>query len=252
MKSKKLNILLAFLLITLPLLAQDYAYKYGVWEHKIVAGFNLGATTPVPLPEEIRTIKEWRPQFTPQIGYNVLYRIDETQWGIGSGILLNLKGMNIKDRVKYMYTRVTLEEGSTQELEGYFVGKNETTVNIAYITIPVYASFDLNENWNFRAGGYVSYKIKSEFGGTVSDGYMRVGTPVGEKIEITQATFNFDDNVRKGDFGLTIGAERRVNDKFGIYGNMDWGLRSIFHPKYRVIEFGMYNVYLTLGLTYRL
>jgi len=252
MKLKKLSILLLSLLAILPMFGQDYAYKYGIFEHKIVAGFNLGATTPVPLPEEVRAIKGWWPQFTPQLGYNILYRIDESQWGIGSGIVLNFKGMGIKDKVKYMHTRVVIEEGSGQELEGYFVGKNETTVKMAYITIPLYASFDLNENWSFRAGGYASYLFSSQFNGSVSDGYLRVGTPTGEKVEITKATFNFDNEMRSFDFGLTIGAERRINNKFGVFTNLDWGLRPVFPSSFGVMEFDMYNIYLTLGLTYRL
>lgn len=251
MKSKKINILLLSLLIILPVFGQDYAYKYGDFEHKIVAGFNLGATTPLPIPEEVRAIDGWWPQFTPQLGYNIIYRIDESRWGIGSGILLNLKGMGVKDKVKYMHTRVQLEDGG-DELEGYFVGKNETTAKAAYVTIPLYATFDISENWRLRAGGYASYLFSSNFNGSVSDGYLRVGTPLGERVEITKATFNFDDDMRTFDFGLTIGAERSINERFGIFGNLDWGLRPVFPSNFRVMEFDMYNIYLTFGLTYRL
>ncbi len=251
MKSKIIYTLLSLATI-LPALSQDFAYKYGTFEHKIIAGFNLGATTPVPLPDEVRSVDGWWPQFTPQLGYNITYRVDESRWGIGSGIFLNFKGMGVKDKVKYMHTKVVIEEGSEHQLEGYFVGKNETTVKMAYVTIPLYASFDLNENWSFRAGGYASYLFSSHFKGNVSDGYMRVGTPTGERVEIEKATFNYDDEMRSFDFGLTLGAERRINDRFGIFGNLDWGLRPVFPSNFRVMEFDMYNIYLTLGLTYRL
>lgn len=254
MNTRKIYILVLFHFLILPLFAQDF-YNEGKdksFEHKIVAGFNLGATAPLPLPAEVRSIKAWWPQFTPQLGYEVIYRFDESQWGIGSGILLNFKGMGVKDEVKYMHTKVELEKNSGQKLEGYFVGKNKTTVKVAYVTVPVYASFRPNKLWSFRAGGYASYNFSSHFNGTVSDGYMRVGTYTGDKMIIDEATFNFDEDVRTFDFGLTVGAERRINNRFGVYGNLDWGLQSIFPSSFRPMEFDMYNIYLALGLTYRL
>jgi len=238
-----------FSIVTVSLYAQESFTDR--LEHKIVAGFNFGATAPLPLPKEVRKIEAWWPQFTPQLGYSILYKIDH-QWGIGSGILLNYKGMGVKDKVKYMHTRVVVEEGSTEELEGYFVGKNETRVKTAYVTIPVYASFRAGDNWSFRAGGYVSYLFSGQFKGSVSDGYLRVGDPVGEKVEITKATFDFNDDLRSFDFGLTAGAERKINNRFGIYANLDWGLTPIFPSKFRAMEFDMYNIFLTFGLTYRL
>jgi len=229
--------------------AQSYLNER--FEHKIVAGFNLGATAPTSIPEEIRGIEAWWPQFTPQLGYNILYRTSE-QWGVGSGISLNYKGMGVKDKVKYIHTRVVIEEGTTRELEGYFVGKNETKTKMAYVTVPLYVSYRMNEKWNFRAGGYASYLFSGRFHGNVSDGYLRVGEPTGEKVDITKANFNFDDDIKTFDFGITLGAEMSLKNRFGIYGNLDWGLTPIFPSNFRAMEFNMYNIYFTFGLTYKL
>lgn len=220
-------------------------------EHKIVAGFNLGASAPLPIPAEVRSIDAWWPQFTPQLGYGILYKITDT-WGIGSGILLNYKGMGVKDKVKYMYTEVVIEENGSERLQGYFVGKNKTRVKTAYATIPLLVSYKLNKDWSFRAGGYASYLFSGQFKGTVSDGYLREVTPLGTKIEITEAKFDFNGDLRSFDFGLSIGSERKVNNRFGIYGNLDWGLTPIFPSDFKVMEFDLYNIYLTFGLTYKL
>jgi len=220
-------------------------------EHKIVAGFNLGATAPSSIPAEIRSIEAWWPQFTPQLGYNILYNATE-KWGVGSGIMLNYKGMGVKDKVKYIHTRVVIEEGTTRELEGYFVGKNETKTKMAYVTIPLFASYRLSDKWSVKAGGYASYLFSGRFHGSVSDGYLRVGDPTGEKVDITEARFNFDDDLKNFDFGLTFGGEMKLNDRFGIYGNLDWGLTPIFPSNFRAMEFSMHNIYFTLGLTYKL
>lgn len=252
-KNKKINYHIIYIIIFLSVPAVLCAQNdfWNRFEHKIVAGFNFGATAPLPIPEEVRKIEAWWPQFTPQLGYNILYKVNN-RWGIGSGILLNYKGMGVKDKVKYMHTRVVVEDGTDKELEGYFVGKNKTTVKTAYVTIPVYASFRANDNWSFKAGGYVSYLFSGQFKGSVSDGYLRVGDPLGEKVEITKATFDFNDDLRSFEFGLTAGAERKINNRFGVYGNIDWSLTPIFPSKFRAMEFDMYNIYITLGLTYKL
>ncbi|QIK61524.1 PorT family protein [Dysgonomonas sp. HDW5A] len=221
------------------------------FEHKIIAGFNIGATAPTSIPAEIRSIDAWWPQFTPQLGYNVTYKLNQ-KWGLGSGISLDYKGMGTRATVKYIYTSIVIEDGSNDALEGYFVGKNETVVKLAYATIPLYATFNINQSWQLRAGGYASYLFSGKFSGTASDGYIRVNEPTGEKVEITKASFDFNDKLRNFDFGLILGAERKINDRFGIYSNLNWGLTSIFPSDFRAIDFNMYNIYLTIGLTYKL
>ena len=221
------------------------------FENKIIAGCNIGATTPTSIPAEIRSINAWWPQFTPQLGYNVTYNLNQ-KWGLGSGISLDYKGMGTRARVKYIYTSIVIEDGSKDALEGYFVGKNETVVKLAYATIPLYAAFNIDPSWQLRAGGYASYLFSGKFSGTASDGYIRVNEPTGEKVEITKASFDFNDKLRNFDFGLILGAEKKVNDRFGIYSNLNWGLTSIFPSDFRAIDFNMYNIYLTIGLTYKL
>lgn len=223
------------------------------FEHKIVAGFNLGATAPVPIPAEVRTVSAWWPEFTPQLGYRVIYNISPVV-GIGSGIMLNYKGMGVKDRVKYMYTEVYLEEDSKEPLKGYFVGRNKTIAKAAYATIPLFVSLTSTSNpdWSFRLGGYASYLFSGQFRGSVYNGYLRSPDPTGLKTDITTATFNFDNKIRSFDFGLSVGTERRINKRFGIYANLDWGLTDFFHSDFKGVEYGMYNIYFTLGLAYRL
>jgi len=256
--NKSLKYILTGVLLSIVLATPTMAQK-NKFEHKIVAGYNFGATAPVPVPSEVRTIKAYWPEFTPQLGYNVTYHYSPN-WGVTSGILLDYKGMGVQDRVKYMYTSVILEADNNRPLTGYFVGRNQTRINIAYATVPIYLTYSPNETWNFKVGGYISYRFSSEFKGKVWDGYLRVenteiGGPTGEKITITKedkATFNFGDDMRDFDFGLSIGSERRINDKFGIYGNLSWGLTSIFPNDYKTVDFKMYNIYLSLGLTYKL
>lgn len=224
-----------------------------MFEHKIVAGFNLGATAPCPIPAEVRKIDGLWPMFTPQLGYNITYNY-KPNWAVTSGILLDYKGMGVRDKVKYMYTSVVLDENDNK-MEGYFVGRNETRIKTAYVTIPLYFVYRPNEIWSFKLGGYASYRFSAEFEGEVWDGYMRVETMDGSKFDIKDkgdARFNFGDDMRKFDLGLSVGAERSINERFGVFGNLSWGLTPVFHSSYRAIDFNMYNIYLALGMTYKL
>lgn len=241
--------LFAVCLITSTVYAQD---RTGKFEHQIIAGLNIGASAPVGLPSEIRSIDSYWPQFTPRLGYNVRYGLNE-KWLIGSGIVLDYKGMGTKATVKYIYTRVRLSDSeSSGDMEGYFVGKNKTEVKAAYVTIPLTLNYAISERWMMRTGGYASYAFSKEFNGEVSDGYLRKETMNGEKIEIDKADFEFNNDMRKFDIGLLLGTEMKVNEKFGISGDLTWGLTPIFPSSFTGMKFNMYNIYFALGLTYKL
>jgi long-subunit fatty acid transport protein len=225
------------------------------FEHKIIAGYNFGATAPAPLPEEVRSVNGYWPVFTPQLGYSISYKLND-KWGLQSGIQLESKGMGVRDKVKYMYTDVIMDD---QNIRGYFSGKNETKVKISYVTIPLTATYQVTDKWSVRAGGYISYKSSGEFSGTVWDGYLRQTDDKdiinSMKIEIENkddATFDFGNDIRDFDFGLVFGTERAINNKFGVTANFSWGLTPIFHSNFKGIDFGMHNLYLALGMTYKL
>lgn len=229
--------------------------EVGKFSHKIIAGYNIGATLPVSLPREVRSIDAYWPQFTPQLGYGISYRIDE-MWSIESGISLDLKGMGVRDRVKYMYTDVTMDGDN---IKGYFTGRNQTEVKVTYVTLPIKLALHLNPTWKVKFGGYVSYRSSSEFTGTVWDGYLRKTEDKdiinSELIEIKDknvATFNFGKDMQNFDFGLSTGFEHSLNRKFGIYLDATYSLTSIFPKSFTGIDMKMRNIYLTLGMSYYL
>lgn len=225
-------------------------------EHRFVVGLNLGATTPFSMPSEVRSINGYHPLLTPQIGYELRYKVKDTDWKIGSGAYFEIKGMVVRDRVKYMYTSVVLNEDNATRFSGYFVGKNKTKVQISYLTIPVYAIREINDKWSVRAGGYVSYAHSKKFSGTVSDGYILPENEetgeLGKKEEISRASFDFGNDINTWDFGASVGTEMRVNRKLSAFGNLNWSFSPIFPSGFRAVDFGMYNLYLTLGITHKL
>ena len=215
-----------------------------------VVGLNIGGSAPLPLPAEVRKIKSYNPRFNPQLGFNVQYRLSD-RWGIGSGLTVDWKSMRVKDKVKYMYTTIKTED-SEGTLTGYFVGDNMTESKLIYLTLPVYGTFDINKKWQVRLGVYLAKSLESKFGGTVSDGYIRIDTPTGQKQEITEATFDFDDDIRSVDFGMLGGANFNINNRLSVFGNLTWGLVPFFKSGSNPIEFNLHNIFGTLGIAYRI
>lgn len=243
-------LLLSFSFINGKLSAQDKETK--ALDISFQLGFNIGATAPMPVPAEVREINKYNPKFNPQIGINAIYSLSE-HWGVGAGLNIDWKGMRVTDHVKYMYTSVVLTEGS-ERLTGYFVGKNMTNVDMTYLTMPVYGTYKFNDKWRVKLGIYAAKTLSSKFNGYVNDGYIRIDSPVGQKQDITGdgATFDFSDDSRDYDFGLFGGGEFRLNNRIGFYGNVSWGLVPYFYSGSNPIRFTFYNMYGTLGITYRL
>lgn len=215
-------------------------------------GFNLGGTTPLSLPNTIRAIDSWQPLLIPTLGYEIVYPIN-SNWGIGAGLRLEYKGMTVKDSVKYFHTIITVNQGGQSgEFEGDFSGKNKTVVKNGYLTLPVNVEYHSNENWRFKLGFYVAWLFKASFSGNVSDGYIRNGDSLGEKVLIDQADFSFGYEERRFDWGLQGGADRSLGKRFSVYANLNWGLQSIFPSSFQGVGFKMYNIYGNLGLSYRL
>ena len=151
--------------------------KRDKWECKVFAGYNLGGTSPLPLPAEIRKINSWNPRITGTVAFHVTRWITP-DWGLTTGLAIDVKGMKISADVKYMYTRLEVGEGdNTGIFSGTFSGKNETTVQNGYIVLPLLATWRPKEAWTFRLGGYFATCQSRKFEGSASDGYIRSGGP---------------------------------------------------------------------------
>ena len=248
MKKTNTLIILLFSVFSLSMQAQEKSQNL---DFSIRLGYNIGATAPVPIPEEVRKIESYNPKFNPSLGINFKYGFSD-KWGIGADLNFDWKGMRVKDEVKYMHTSVVLAEGS-EKLTGYFVGKNTTNVDMTYLTIPIYGTYTFTDRWQVRLGIYAAKALSSKFDGSVNDGYIRIDSPTGQKQDITGegATFDFSDDIRDYDFGVIAGGEFRATKRIGFYANLSWGLLPFFYKSSNPIEFTMWNIYGTIGISYR-
>jgi hypothetical protein len=245
--------IVSVLLLTVVINSAGFAQEnFKHWEYKVFAGYNIGGTTPLPLPAEIRKVNSWSPGFAGTLAFHATRWITP-EWGVTSGLAIDLKGMRISADVKYMMTSLVVGEGdNTGTFTGMFTGKNKTTTRNGYLVLPVLAAYKPFEKWTFRLGGYFASQRDANFEGSASDGYIRNGGAAGDRINIEKATFDFSDEVRKVDAGLMASADWFFTNKMAVTGQLSWGLVPIFPSDFNGIPYKMYNVYFMTGIAYKL
>ena len=245
MKYKFITLIFALSILS-EIKAQEIVYP---WEFKINVGYNIGGTSPLPLPVEIRKIEKYSPaSFAPHIAFEAT-RWFNNKWGLTAQFTFDYKGFSVKDSVLYFHTEMKINENT---YAGSFTGHNETKIKNSYMTIPVSATYRISDNWLAQAGVYAAYLYSPSFTGTASNGYIREGGPTGEKTEVNEASFDFSDEMNKFDFGLQAACEWNCYKRFSVRGQLAWGLLSIFPSDFTGISFKMYNIYGTVGVSYKL
>ena len=217
-------------------------------EYRVKAGFNIGGTSPIPLPREIRAINSYSPTLAIAIEGDVHKRFEDSRWGLLLGMRFESKGMKTNARVKNYHMEMTAKDGGY--MEGAWTGNVKTKVRMSYITIPMLATYQVSRRLELHAGPYFSYATDREFSGTAYDGYIRHGDATGEKANIDEATYDFSDDVRNFQWGAQLGCEWRAYRHFNLYADLTWGFNSIFPKDFESVTFAMYPIYANVGFAY--
>lgn len=227
------------------------AARGGKFDYDINLGFNLGGTTPMGLPAEIRKIGGYRPTVNLVVGASATYT-PVPRWGVSAGLVFETKGMNTSIKVKNYHLTMSIQEGDDRgEKTGYFTGDIRNKTKITYLTIPVNAVFRPDKYWQVEAGPYFSFALDRSFIGHVDGGTMHE-TPLMPAIGVSKAEYDYSSDIRRFDCGLGVGGSRRVYRGLSVKARLTWGLMSVLAPSRRKIDMDTYNVYLNVGFTYTL
>ncbi len=220
------------------------------WHLRLGAGFNIGGTAPLPLPREIRAIEGYNPGLNLAIGADVHKQLDRAgKWGMMVGLRFESKGMETDARVKNYHMEAVNADGSGR-IEGAWTGYVKTKVNNTNLTLPVLATYTFNDRWRVMAGPYLSYMLSGDFTGEAYDGYIRDQNPTGEKAEVTKATYNFSDDLRRFHWGVQVGGEFKAYKHLAVTANLQWGLNGIFPSDFKSVTFSLFPIYGTIGFAY--
>lgn len=220
---------------------------------QIRTGVNIGGFAPIPLPAEIREINKFNPKLNFSVEGSATYWFGKEKkcWGIKSGIRLENKAMETDSHVKNYSMEIIGENGET--VAGNWTGGVNTQADNSYITIPILATYALNDKWEFSLGTFYSLLIEKDFSGYVYDGYLREGGPTGDKVVFSgdkTASYDFSNELRKFSYGIEVGSNWNASRHLNIFANLTWGLNDIFKSDFETITFGMRPIYLNIGFGY--
>ena len=221
-------------------------------EVKARVGYSIGGTSPLPLPETIRSIESYNLTPSLMVGLDAMLLLSQ-KWGVMAGLRFENKGMKAAVTTKAYYMEVVKGD---QQMAGLFTGHVEQKVKQWMLTIPVQATFKLGNKVMLKGGPYVSFLLNKEFSGIASDGYLRKDNPTGAKIlmgskEGEWATYEFNDDMRSVQFGIGIGADWQVHKRIGLSADLNWGLTGVFPGDFKTVEQTLYPIYGTIGVYYR-
>ena len=126
------------------------AYITDSLNYTVRLGYSIGGTAPIGMPATIRSLNKYTLQPNYSLGFDVQKEL-KGPWGLQVGIHLENKGMEIDASV--MNYHMAIVRGG-ESLEGYFTGKIVTEVELWMLTVPITATYSLNDRLPFRVGPY--------------------------------------------------------------------------------------------------
>ena len=249
---KKIIIIILGMMLTFGMVSTVKAVTLDSLQLKARVGYNIGGTTPIPLPETIRSIDSYSLTPSFMVGFEAMLPLCQ-KWGIMAGLHFENKGMKASVTTKAYYMEVVKGD---QRLEGLFTGHVEQKIKQWMLTIPVQATLQVSRKVMLKGGPYLSILLSKEFSGIASDGYLRQGDPTGIKIlmgdkEGEWATYEFDDDMRSVQFGLGVGADWQVYKGLGVSADLNWGLTGVFPGDFKAVEQTLFPIYGTIGVFYK-
>lgn len=226
---------------------------FGDLRYMVRLGYSLGGTAPVGMPATIRSLDKFTPTNNTLLGLDA-YKPLTDKWGLQAGFHYQNKGMKTDAKVKGY--SMEMRRGD-ETLSGLFTGNVVTEVDEWMVTMPLQVAYNVSPKLRLKFGPYFSYVLSNNFSGYAYDGYLRVGDPTGDKVELGHAEgergdYDFTEDLRHWQFGLDLGADWFFSNRFGAYAGLSWGLTNIFRKDFHVIEQSLYPIYGSIGLTYKL
>ena len=219
---------------------------------KVRVGYNIGGTAPLGMPASIRSIESFK--LTPNFmgGIDAMYPLSE-KLGLQTALHIEVKDMDGEVTTKGYHMKVNMDQ---DELEGLYTGHVRQKVHQRMFTIPLQLTYELGKKVQLKGGPYVSLLLCKEFYGYAFDGYLRKDDPTGVKVvmgdkEGEWATYDFSDDMRTCQFGLSAGVDWTFYRQLGLSADLTWGLTGIHHSSFKTVEQTLYPIYGNIGIYYR-
>jgi hypothetical protein len=131
------------------------------------------------------------------------------------------------------------------DVETTFTGTATGRFDNQYLQVPVLIGLAVSDRWDALFGPYVAWLVST---GTTARGVGRVGI----RPEVVEKDMTFGDRMSKYDAGLQAGAQWAMMDDLVVDARLTLGLRSVFDPSFRTVQYPVQNLFLHLGAGLRL
>ena len=144
-----------------------------------------------------------------------------------------------------------IEQGN--HVAGFWIGDVHTVYKSSFITLPIAVNYRLANRWKIHLGIFASYRMDGNFSGYVTKGYLREGSPIGEKVSFSNgqtASYDFSNHLQHWHWGTLIGGSWQAFKHFNINAELTYGINNIFKKDFKTITFDMYPIYMNIGFGY--
>lgn len=239
---KNITILTCLLMITLLFMAPgSQAQELDVG---ISAGFNLG--TPYGVANDGAS---GSPGLGPALGFYMKGRLS-MKWQVQLELLYSKKGSFFQTPVSgdTIY-RSTLNDTMPYSVHTVYNGWVEGRFNNAYLDIPLIFEYEAGPKWSLMFGPQFSYLLKGENKGTAD---IEVGNPQNPFTHVEDQLFDQSEHLKKWDYAILMGTSYQFRDKISFQLTASYGLFSIYEAYYKYINKTVRNIYLRIGIKYRM
>lgn len=211
-------------------------------------GIDMGGAIPVPL-SYIPDGAKGTPKLTPNIGIGGQYLLSE-KWSLGLDINYHILSFTANaDVISQAYW------SDDRSYVLYFSGETHTDVELRFVEFPLTALYKIGESWSLTFGGYYSRILEGKFETQGMNGISTPDKSISDNPNLPgpmNADYNFNEDLDKYDAGILIGYEYKISPKFLFWGRMHFGMKSIFAPEFQNLDYDMYQLRLSTGVSYAL
>jgi hypothetical protein len=209
-------------------------------------GVDMGGAIPIPL-SDIPEGSTGSPNLKPSLGLGGLYLLNE-RWGLSFDVNYHIVAFTANARVisqPYYF--------NDKENVLYFSGDTYTEIELRLVEFPLSVNYKLGENWSLILGGYYSVILEGKFetegkdGWSSADKYDTDYTPLPGTVS---KSYDFNDDLSDFDIGCQIGYQYKIAPRLLFWGRFHVGMKSIFVSEFEDIDYEMYQLRLSTGVSY--
>lgn len=217
------------------------------WAFGAHVGLNLGGALPPSVPDPVDRVRFFNPGGAPVAGLDLMWRFSRTS-PFGLQIGAEYEGKSFTATVDA--TEMPISYANESHTRSLYSGMQRVDMRMRYLTIPVGVTFDLPRSaFRFYVGGYYSHVLEKSFRAQL-DGN---GTMNGQTYQPnTVLSFNLTEQLVRNDVGVRFGADYRFSPHWYALARMNVGLPKIFDKSFEVMPYSLRQVFMQLGVGYRL